>query len=252
MLKGFLNGIVSFFRGEALREDRRGAIRVKCRYEVYCVDLKEVTEARVTDIGVQGLRLRGRKKFKSGQLVKLVYRGVSGQRLSNIPWENLDRVTDAVRCRVNWSERLKGHTLQTGLVFDDTESQLHFSWVQKILKELGFEDQEVFQRRKPLRAKTFLAAEARVEGANLEGKIINLGAGGALFACRRQLKPGQELRLTFGPHEKLPVLKVRGEVVTQTYDVPSGQCHHGIKFLGLDEEVELLGDYVLALLREQR
>lgn len=251
MLKGFLSGIVSLFRAELPHDERRKVIRARCRYAVYCVDVKEVSQAKVTDMGTLGLRMRGSKKYREGDFVRLVYRGVAGQRLSSVSWERLQHVEDAVRCRVTWS-RKKRHSkiVETGLVYDDTDDNFEKGWVKMILRELGF-GPNTLQRRGKIRVKSWLPAEARGTELKIQGHVIDLGVGGAQFQCAEQIKEGTEIRLSLGPHKRKAPLKLRGQVVSQTFDVPSNTCRHGVRWLDVGgEELKLLGRYVVDLLKE--
>lgn len=250
MLKDIVSGFVSFFRKDLPTDDRRQDVRARCRYAVYCVDVKDISEATVIDMGVQGLRLEGHKKYRPGEYVKLIFRGVPSQQLSQVPADKLKQVDNAIRCEVSWSEDAKGTSIHTGLLYHDTPDQKEKSWVTQVLSQLGF-DSGAWQQRERIRARARLEGEAHAGEERVKGQVLNIGVGGIMFGSREQLAVDKKYTFFIGPLGELKRLRLQGEVVNRRFDVPSNMCQHGVKFEVPDEHLDLMGKYVIQLLKDQ-
>ncbi|MCA9792279.1 MAG: PilZ domain-containing protein [Candidatus Eremiobacteraeota bacterium] len=258
MLKDIISGFVSLFKPSAdLTEDRRRVIRLRCRFAVYCIDLKEINTATVIDMGLQGLRLECSKDLKPGTRVSLVYRGAVGERpkVSVAQLEN-DRqaaIESGVRCKVNWVKKTKySKRCQIGVTYADSPERMSRSWVKKILKEIGFDEDSIFQRRKIVRVLSSIPCLVKVERGNLRGRVINMGAGGTLYQGDEGLNEGEFVGLNIGPYKDFEHFSCRGEVVTARYDPATNSWLCGIRFRTLDtKQVDLLGKYVVNLLKDQ-
>jgi PilZ domain len=250
MLSDIFQGIASLFRTQLSTDERRENVRVRCRYAAYCVDRKTSTEVTVTDICARGFRISGPKKYKLGELVYLVYRGVVGERLSRIPHDKLVTVPDGVRCRVIWCRRLP-EGVEVGLDIYDSDDLLSRSWVPKILDKLGLKRNGIVQKRKQIRAPARLDAEVRLGENAVTGNVLNLGVGGALFQTKKHLPVGQGVQLVIRGSKRLPTLRVEGEVVSHRFDVGSDSGMHGVCFRAIDDDtLALLTRYVVKLLKE--
>ncbi len=249
MLSEIFKGIASLFRSQLPTGERRQHIRMRCRYAVYCVDRKKASEATITDLSANGFRLLCPKKFKKGELIYLVYRGVVGERLSRVPYEKLVMVPDGVRCRVIWCRRID-EGLEVGVEIYDSDDILSQSWVPKILDKLGLKRNGVVQKRKQIRAPSHLEAELRMGEDIVTGVVRNLGIGGVLFQTQKHISPGQAVRLTIKNFKDMPILRVQGDVVSHRFDVGSDSGLHGIRFRTPDDNtLALLTRYVVKLIK---
>lgn len=258
MLKDIISGFVSLFQPDkANHEDRRRVIRLRCRYSVYCIDLKEITTATVIDMGLQGLRLETNKQLKPGIRVSLVYRGAAGQRpvvsLAKIEQDRQAAIDSGVRCKVTWSHYDKfSKVMQSGVTYADTPERMSNSWVKKILREIGFDEASIFQRRKIVRVVSSIGCRVRMGSGGMPGRVVNMGAGGALLQAEEAITEGSTVFLNIGPYKKLEPLEVSGCVVTARFDAATSSWLHGCRFVGMNSaQTELLGRYVVTLLKEQ-
>ena len=259
MLRDIINGFVALFQPDnAPQEDRRRVIRLRCRYSVFIIDHKAISKGTVVDMGLQGLRLETQKKFKPETKVSLVYRGAAGQR-AEVTLAELSRDREAaartgVRCRVSWCTKDKfSKNMQTGVRYADTPARMSKSWVKTILKEIGFDEDSIFQRRKIIRVVSQIPTKVEVGSKKkVSGRTVNLGAGGALLQAPEGIAEGSTVRLTIGPYKKFKLLEISGTVCTSRFDVPTSSHLHGVRFTApTEQELDLLGQYVIDLLKEQ-
>lgn len=254
MLKDILSGFVSLFTASHSVEDRRKIIRLRCRYSVYAVYKGEVLTATAIDMGLQGIRLEVPERLKKGQTVHLLYRGAAGQppvlKLSDVKRDLDNALKAGVECEVTWCRQDRyTKKIQAGVSYTDSPSRMSKSWVKKILREIGFDEESIFQRRKIMRVVAQIPFLARVDQATIKGQVLNLGAGGALLQADEALPPTLELRI--GPYKKFNTLTIAGKVVTKRHESTSNSWLHGVRFQSPDEEqVDLLGKYVIALLKD--
>lgn len=247
-LKRLLDGVVSFFqgRGGATAEERRRLIRVRCDYQVQCQVGETRLPARVVDIGLNGMRLLLEQRVKSPASMQVHH-----------PSSVLGFDSEEVVCHVRWCrKRRKGDGYEVGLQYADTEGNVRHSWVKYLLKELGFDERSIFTRRKSIRAQASLPAQI-VDGAGgrLQGIVVNLGAGGALFEGPEIGAEGDNVVLHLGPAapppSSSPSLTFKALELPATV-VESRDSYTSLRFGQLDHsQVRQLGEYVLYLLKEQ-
>lgn len=248
MLQDLVQGFFSIFRTYPT-EERRRFVRLPCRYAVYCMDRRKAHEAVVSDIGPYGLRLDMVHRLSIGQKVNLVYRGVPGGSLTRLPFKKLQEVESKMPCKVLWVKR---HTdnYQAGVVFQLQGEELAQTWVKPVLEKMGLSKGAFTQKRSLIRARALLDAEVRHEGTAVEGLLVNVGLGGALFQSKQHLNPGIKVTLTVNPKGKLPPLQVTGQIIHHNFDVVSNSGMHSIQFKDLDQSGEAtLKSYVIHLLR---
>jgi PilZ domain len=257
MLKDIIAGFVSLFQPEAAKEDRRKIIRLRCRFEIFIVTLEEVYPATVIDMGLKGLRVKSQEPLKVGTQVSLVYRGGTGEHPETTR-ANLERDKSAafdkgVLCDVAWSTKDKyAKACTLGVTYNDTPRRMGKSWIKKILREIGFDEDTIFQRRKIVRVISSIPCTLTSGRTDWRGRVINMGAGGALFQGDHQMNVGQTVSVVIGPYKKYKALQVRGEVMTERYEQSTNGWLHGIRFVAMEsEQTTLLGKYVVSLLKEQ-
>lgn len=244
MFKGFVEGLRSLVvGGPSDGDERRRLIRLKSRYPVNCncgnVDIRGV----VTDMSMEGLQFLGNEALKPGTHVNLSL-------LQKAPAPSFAPVL----CRVLWCRqyKLSGRHL-AGMKYDDTPANMTRSWVKKVLRELGFTENTIYQQRKKMRLITD-DLDVHVGTVNVgtigRGHVRNLGVGGVLIEVETAIPRALTLQLVIGPLGNLPVLKVDGTVLSHE-NHKARQTHlHRIRFDTMTPAtVKLLGQYVIALLR---
>lgn len=249
MIRELLQRIRSFFLPKkALLQnpsERRQLVRVRCRIPVQIRCADRVISGWVIDIGVQGVRLRTAEPIKKGTEVSMraTLAHQSGQ-----AW---------VGCRVMWSRATEdGLNWLGGIRFAETRENLRRTWVHKLLRELGLNDNSLRERREFIRADGSIPVRVqslREPAAGvIEVESINVGVAGLLLRTTRPLYPGEHYRCWVGPWGKLPeVGPVPGEVLSSRPDRGGGASIVPVRFLELEEDtVRHLGQYVLTLLRE--
>lgn len=242
-LRQLLDGVVAFFqvRSPSKSEERRRLIRLRCDYQVQCVVDQTSLTARIADMGLNGMRVRLAQKLKPGSKI-FVYH----------PSRAVDKVEEEyVLCEVRWCRRRRdSDELEAGLKYADITGNMRRSWVKFLLKELGFDERAIYTRRKLIRADASMTGELISEdGQRLEGTLVNLGAGGALFESSKSFHPTCKVRMTVGPLGKLRSLEVSG-VILHIRPNSEGKLHTSIRFEDLKAaQVKLLGQYVVQLLR---
>ncbi len=241
--KQLLEGALAFFqvRSTSKAEERRRLIRLRCDYSVQCVVEQEQFAAHIIDMGLNGMRLRMSHKLKPGSNV-FVYHPTRSERVEN----------EYVLCLVRWSrKRRDSDELETGLQYADTPGNMRRSWVKFLLKELGFDERAIYTRRKSIRAEAALTGQlVTPEGRQLNGTVLNLGAGGALFESPTTFPPSTKVRLRVGPLGSLRELWLTGIVLHAKTPNQDGAQLTSIRFEDLKAgQVKQLGQYVLQLLR---
>lgn len=237
---GLLDGIRSLFlpRGGKSPEERRQLIRLKCSYDVNCIVGNRSFPAKVIDIGLNGLRLEIPQRLRVGAVI-YVQRPKPNSRFNN----------EHVMCSVRWCrKRRKSSQLEAGLKYGDTPGNMRRSWVRFLLKELGFDERAIYSRRKAIRADSRITGKMiNDQGETIQGLVVNLGVGGALFESGKAFGPGNEVRLHLGPDKRLPALDLAATVIS-TRKSDDGHLS-SLRFIGPERrQVKVLGDYVIKLL----
>lgn len=218
--------------------ERRRRVRVRCYVRVQLQDGKQQAGAVVTDIGMEGVRLKTPLPLEPEQQVVLVY-----------PDETQGNELGKVVCRTVWVKQARDQSI-AGLTYSDTRENMRRSWVKYVLEELGFDEKRTFQRRKLIRAQGEVPARVFADQA-FGGKVLNLGLGGALLQCDEPLAIGQEVELEICLWRILPALKLGCKVVASREEAPGGPRLHSMLFSGLaPEQIKLLGNYVIYLINQ--
>ncbi len=235
MFKNQIQGLQS--AGGTTLEERRRMIRVRCYCHVEVEQGAEKVKGVVTDLGVDGLRLKCPVKLDEGAAINIRYPG-----------------TDAggVKCQVIWSNPHPRYVESiSGLKYDDSSDNLRQSWVRLVLQELGFDESRVYQRRKFIRANASIPA--RLEAPNksqLTARVVNLGVGGALLEVNEEFPRDTPVELDMSLWRILPALSLGGVVLDSRRDPESGLVLTGMRFGEMNpQQVELLGKYVVYLLQ---
>lgn len=237
MLRGFLDGIRTLV-GAAPAEwdfrERRQEVRFVCDFEVHFRHDGERLSATVLDLGPKGLKLSCFIPPKPGQLLELEHTSKS----------------EPAGARVLWVRKLEGDSSTlVGLGFETDEADLEKTWVGTRLRQLGYRGQRANQKRKLVRAACFLPTQVRSDnGHSYEGRIYDLGVGGALIEGQRNFGRGTVVDMEIGPLEDLPCFTVRARVVLVR---KSGKLYqHGVEFESISEQTAgLIDSYLAVLLR---
>ncbi|MBI3924877.1 MAG: PilZ domain-containing protein [Armatimonadetes bacterium] len=243
-LRDLIDGLLSIFqaRGGRTPEERRRLIRVKCDYEVACIVGNRSFPAKVVDMGLNGLRLEAPERLRQGTTI-YIHHPKPSNRFDN----------EHVMCQVKWCRRRKGsNAMEVGVQYADTPGNMRRSWVKFLLKELGFDERAIYTRRKAIRAPADLEASMHSdEGGRLEGKVVNLGVGGALFAGEEAFSPGLPIRMQIGPYRRYRVLEVPGTIISTRRRNENGGYLVSVRFNDpTPSQIRLLGDYVIGLLKD--
>ena len=249
MFKKLWQGLKSFRRGDEdvdwSLDERRHLVRMRCHYDVqYRLVSRDSGRKQhpgtIVDMSLGGMKLRCFQAPKVGDTVEVTY---------SVPTTDIQEST--IPCKVEWvRHRERDFVAFVGLAYDASKDVMKKSWVKMLLKQLGFQSDKVFQRRKFVRAECIIPTKAvyqRVE--TLDGRLYNLGAAGALLEARRALPEGEFVELQVGPFEDLPRLDVTGTVV----QVNKQHANYllGVEFGVLSERATTrLGEYIRHLLTE--
>lgn len=244
VLRRLLDGIISFFqpKGSALPDERRRLIRIRCRYEVRVDWEAQSQQARVVDIGLNGMKLVCPTKIPLKSALQV-----------HQPHTDGGLNDDHVECVVQWSRKARQGGFEIGVQYSDTKGNMRRSWVKFLLKELGFDERSIFTRRKAIRAQSqFIVQLFGDDGRILDGLCVDLGVGGALFEGKTSYSAQSAVRMRIGPYRKLKVLELPGQIITTRKLGDDKGYQSSIRFGEMSSsQVRLLGSYVLQLLKEQ-
>jgi hypothetical protein len=240
--------------------EQRRLIRISCDFRVRCVqDNGSEFEGRIVDLALSGLRLVTDRKLEARTRLYV-------HLLDPI----LEGENEQVFCGVRWSRHMKDSPLfESGLLFLDTPGSARKSWIKFLLREVGFDEQSVFSRRKLLRAGTALPAELVGPGKlHYPARLVNLGVGGCLLSLASNPDPAPTYDLRLGPTATFKLLYVHARVKQSALEKseatalvpetrrpsaepkPGGRYLVGIEFDSLSAaQTRLLGEYVLNLLK---
>ena len=257
-IRKLYDGLLSFLKKPEgpTGEEQRRQIRVTCNFKVCCVtqsgeapepttalDPTSGVTAHVLDLGLSGMRLGLDERLKPGTKV-YVY----------LAEPSLQGENEQVFCSVRWCRPQTGEHVapfEAGLLFLDTPGSHRKSWIKFILKEVGFDEQVVFSRRKLIRAGAELPAEVIApDRTRHRGLALNLGVGGCLLSLSEELDDTQIYEIELGPGQGFPRLEVRGQVRKTQLLEESRLYLIGMQFEEMaSAQVSLLGSYVLSLLK---
>ncbi|MBI3926151.1 MAG: PilZ domain-containing protein [Armatimonadetes bacterium] len=245
MFEGFLQGLRSLVFGpSSLGKERREVVRLRCYYRVTCCDdHARAYGARVTEMSLLGLRLEGSQRFSRRDRIYV-----------NLP--SSPSKDEGIRCTVVWSTRRPTGAYSTGAMYDDSPENLSRSWVKVVLRELGFEEDNIYQKREYVRFASSLQAQVIDGRGGLAAPVtvLNLGVGGALLRCPGPLAEDHTVELRLAPYHGLPAADFPGTVLRSQPDPEmEGERQHNFRFASLgDRSVRLLGRYLIQLLKESR
>lgn len=237
--------------------ERRKKLRVRTYIRLEYATEEGRNQAIVTDLSLDGMRMRCQKPLKNGEKVEVFFPD-SSEKVS----------TGSVRCKAVWLQDLEqgpagrgfGRTAyEAGLSFEDSRDNMQRSWVKYVLEQLGFDENKTFQKRRYLRAQGQIPARVFTvhNGEALAGEVVNLGVGGALLALDSPLTKDQQIHCEICLWRILPSLRLSCKIMGVSEDSEergeggAPRYLHSLLFLGMDtEEVKLLGNYVIFLINQ--
>lgn len=226
-LAGAIEDLVEDATLELALHQKRRLTRIVCHYAVTCHWENHAVQARVLDMGLGGIRLSVPEPLPAGSPVLVQ---LDPPLVGAFP----------VRARVQWSEGL-----EAGVSYQESPGNLERSWVQRVLKLIGLDEQAIFERRLHVR----VASKLPVKVDGQPGILLNLGLRGAMVERDHDVQAGHRLTVALGPLNGLPALELEGEVV-RCRPRTEGVFYWGIVFFDPEgEPARLLEGYVLALLR---
>jgi hypothetical protein len=249
MILALLHRLREFFlpRKALLKDpsERRQLVRVRCRIPIQIRLPQRTASGWVIDMGVQGVRLRLGEPLKVGSIVPL---RATLEHQTQQAW---------VQCKLMWVRPSSdGKYFLAGARFHETRENLRRTWVHRLLRELGLNDNALKERREFIRADGSVPVRLKSlkepgEGL-LEVESLNVGVAGLLLRTARPLYPKEQYQCWIGPWGELPqVGPIPGEVLSCRPDSKGGASLVPVRFLELEEDtVRELGHYVLKLLRE--
>lgn len=246
MFKAFIDGLKGLVKSSAPEDweyqERRQLVRLECQF-----DIEGKTEAgkkfkgQIVDMGMKGMKLKTFEQVKSGDVLFITY---------PIPIIEVPNAT--MRCKVLWTQtRSRDYVMFVGLQYAEDEKTMARSWAKYVLKQLGFSKERIYQKRKFARAECFVPAKmAYGAGKVVDGRLYNLGVGGALVESPEPLADGTPIELRVGPYEDLPHCSLPGRVASRRAE--ARRFLHGIEFADLNAaQTRILGRYLFHLLRHQ-
>lgn len=230
----------------SLAERRRKLrIRTYIRLEIKVSDT--LASAIVTDLSLDGMRLRTNYALEVGDRVEVRF-------LSDSETE----IPGAAFCRAVWVTDFgpPGHvTYEAGLSFEEIEPENQDTWVRYILEQLGFDENKTFQKRRFLRASGKVPARVYRphQDDSVAGEIVNIGVGGALLSCEEKLQTDALIHCEICLWRILPALRLSCRIlsVREEDETENTRYLHSLLFLAMDtEQVKLLGNYVIFLINQ--
>lgn len=243
MFSGFIEGLRSLVFGSPFPgKERREMARLRCYYGVTCYDAEDRGHgARVTEMSLTGMRLEGATGFKRGAHIYISLPKAHSKKKS-------------IRCTVVWTQRRPTGTWWVGVVYDDSQKNVRASWARDVLRELGFDEKNIYQRRQHVRFPSALEGEVRDGRGDLltQVAVLNLGVGGALVRTDRSIPENSMLRLIVGPYGPLPSMELPGMMIRSREDPEvQGERLCNFRLLKADDgTIKQLGRYLVLLLRE--
>jgi hypothetical protein len=217
LLNKLLKGFREFaFEDTASVTERRRCARLTCDYEVSLKSSAGPMNATILDLSPAGIALLAPRKLSRNTPVEV-------QSPANLIHSG------SLRCNVRYC-RTSREQFRIGL---EMRGDLLPSWLNPALRELGFSNFHLEQKRRFVRAQTALPIEVRNWRGDFENStLLDLSRGGAMLRSQQSWEVGEVLRLILGPIGFLPVLFLRAVVLNQRPEGDSWLVH--LSFIDLD------------------
>lgn len=210
-------------------EERRTVARLDCDVQVVLLlPGDRALGGKVTDISLFGLSAEVPEHLEEGSRLRLL--------LAH------DERMEEVGCRVAGC-RAHGEAWTCRLVYHQDAESLSRSWVCTLLREMGYDLNHLHQRRAFIRVRTDLPVRIESPEGALTGRVVDLGVGGALVHCDRELATPAEVHVRFEPP---------GEEAFSLEAHPLPQREAGLQCLQFSRpshsQYERLGHYIRAVI----
>ena len=212
-------------------DERRRTIRFKCRHKVDILqgegEAEQKTLGYVMNYSMGGVRLAHPGGLKVGEVVRIRFPH---------PLPGVTRNT--VKCEVVW-RRKNSKTLEMlhGAKFLESGEHMMQSWVSYFFRERGAAAGDLREDRAHVRCECKLDVLARGEEERAQGRVLNIGLGGALLALNRPAEVGDEWGLDISGLSSFEAFHVKG-IVQSCETGKSGLFNQRMKFLPPEEEQE--------------
>lgn len=222
--------------------EKRRALRVRSYAQVQLAAGEEQFKGVVTELGLDGLRLKSLDApLKEGQAWDIHYTlGPDGD------------PAGPVRVQTAWVRRV-GREYVAGARFADSRENMRRSWVRYLLQELGFDESCIYQRRQYIRVDSSIPARV-FSGSNCvlhDGKLVNLGIGGALLEGETSLQKGAHLTLEMSLWRILPTLRLPVLVLDVRPDQNPERTLSCLQFGSMDaQQIKILGNYIINMINQ--
>ena len=199
-------------------KERREAVRAHCSLATQLTADNLIYLVTITDLSLRGLRLVTPTKLGKDQVVTLALAQA----------ENAEATAVVV-----WCKPQRGDCFEAGLRFSTLDEEGVLAWLTPVLNQLGFDRERASERRNFIRFPT--PSVVKVTLTNLqgdclsEGRLFNLGFGGALAGVPLEMVPGTPVRLRVHVSESTPAVDV--EAVVQTSVRQGNLAMTGLKFV---------------------
>lgn len=228
---------------QSLAEKRR-SLRIKSYAQAQLQLEGQAYRGVVIELSLEGMRIKSMEApLAENQVVDVTYTPVSPQP-DQAAW-------GAVRAQVAWTQR-SGREWIAGMRYADSADNLKSSWVRYLLQEVGFDENRTFQRRKFIRVDASIPARVFDDSQTTvcEGRLVNLGIGGALLESSQALEKGVLGTLEMSLWRILPTLQLPVAVL-QCRGEESGLHLLSLKFGSMDAgQVKLLGNYIINMINQ--
>lgn len=247
MLKKFATdltrGVRSMVRGidaDWHFNERRRALRFKCRHKVDLLQGEKKSVAYVINYGLGGVRLSNPGSIKVGETVQLRFPhplpGVSVR---------------SVACEVLWRRKnTKTLEILAGLKFVEDGERMANSWLNYFFKERKATPEDLREKREFVRVPCKLELVARSDSDRGVGEVHNVSLGGAYLLVNRPAEVGDTWLLDIGGLSSLKPFHFQSTVLSCEMG-ESGLYAQRVKFKNHDEiNLALLRKYLLALSKD--
>ncbi len=237
-LAKLLDNLRSLLDNSVPVEDRRSCGRLECTYEVSFIgETGRSGTGEIINVSRSGLRLRSMGHLVKGRTLAL--NPPKAQGLDEFP---------PLMAKVVWTNKDTDGVVIGGLSLPKSLSD-EFTWLEALLKSLGYSD-DTTQKRKYIRAEAEFPAVWSSQGQDSQGVVLsNLGMGGALIKSTVEIPADTKVEIHIEHFQDLPALKVRGTVLRSSLGPNSMDIYHSCQFEPLSSEAEkVLKEYILKLL----
>lgn len=236
-------------RPDELLKEKRLSHRITCTiHGTYSYMEHHALPLVIRDIGLYGMQICIEKRLKPGHCVLVTAKS------GNALLQNSSYTAKDIFMTVLWCRKGRKNYL-AGLRYNDSQKNLHNSWIASVLDRFGMSRGEDNFKRKSMRLSSNLAITCRflTGDAPIHGKVIDIGLEGILIATDKKIKPEAGLRCRMGPYKSLNSMVFDGKIIHNRFDSDQDKWLTGVVYRGLDEyQTRLLNEYITTLYIENK